>query len=76
MFRIDSTIATPVPIPKNAVPIGKPIASTEPNARRKMIIAAKIPMASVVPLIGSVANMSPPYSISRPVHLDLVAEAP
>ena len=65
-LRTTRTSAMPVPIPNSAVPMGSPIASTEPNAMRRMTIAASNPIASLVPLIGSVANMSPPYSIVSP----------
>ena len=64
----------PVPMPNSAVPIGRPIAITEPNAISRMTIAARSPMASLTPLIGFVANMSPPYSIFRPGDVDCVAQ--
>ena len=60
------TIAIPHPIPKSAVAIGKPAASTEPNATRRMITASIRPMASLLPNAGS-AKMSPPISTDRPL---------
>ena len=59
----------PVPVarPITAVPIGRPIATTEPNAISRMIIAASRPISSDVPVSGCVPHdaYSPPISISR-----------
>ena len=58
----------PVPVarPITAVPIGRPIATTEPNAISRMIIAASRPISSDVPVSGCVPHdaYSPPISIS------------
>ena len=37
------TRAVPMPSPNRAVPIGRPIASTEPKARMRMMTAAMMP---------------------------------
>ena len=44
----------PVPVvrPITAVPIGRPIATTEPNAISRMIIAASKPISSDLPVLG------------------------
>ena len=44
----------PVPVarPITAVPIGRPIATTEPNAISRMIIAASRPISSDEPVLG------------------------
>ena len=59
----------PVPVarPITAVPIGSPIATTEPNAISRMIIAATRPISSEEPVLGCVPNeaYSPPISASR-----------
>ena len=52
-------------MPPNAVPIGKPMASTEPNARIKITIANAKPSASEVGA-SNAANTSPPYSTCTP----------
>ena len=64
----------PVPTPNSAVPIGRPIASTEPNAISRMIIAASSPMASLVPFVAPVWKMSPPSATCRPGDVDAVRE--
>ena len=56
---------TPVPRPNSAVPMGRPIAITEPNAISRMIAAARRPSASLSG-ISKFANISPPYSMVRP----------
>ncbi len=53
-------------MPNSAVPIGRPIASTEPNASSRMIIAARRPIASLAPPISASAKMSPPNSRRSP----------
>ena len=57
--------ATPVPSPNSAVTIGRPIASTDPNAINKMMTAASNPSASLSG-ISNLENMSPPYSTVSP----------
>ena len=58
----------PVPSPNSAVPIGSPIAMSDPNANSRMTIAASTPMASVAPSEGRVAarGISPPKSTVSP----------
>ena len=56
----------PDTIPANATPIGNPIASTEPNAMIKMMIANPRPRASDDGTSNS-ANACPPSSIRTPV---------
>ena len=53
--------------PITAVAIGSPIATTEPNAISRMIIAASRPISSDVPVSGCVPHeaYSPPISASR-----------
>ena len=65
-LRTVSTMAMPVPMPNSAVPIGRPMASTDPNAMSRMIMAAAMPMASLAPFIPGLANMPPPNSMVRP----------
>ena len=59
----------PVPVvrPITAVPIGRPIATTEPNAISRMIIAASRPISSDFPVSGCAPHdaYSPPISASR-----------
>ena len=50
----------PMPIPKSAVTIGRPIASSDPNATSKMTIAASRPMISAKPNAGCSAFSSGP----------------
>ncbi len=38
-----ATIAEAIPRPNRAMPIGRPIAMTEPNARMRMMTAAMMP---------------------------------
>ena len=45
-FDNSAQIANPQPMPKSAVRIGRPIASSEPNATSRMMIAARSPMTS------------------------------
>ncbi len=59
------TNAAPVARPTTAVPIGRPIASTEPKARIRMIIAAINPYSSEAGSSNS-PKISPPYSIVNP----------
>ena len=48
--------------PMSAIPIGRPIAMMEPNARTRMTIAARIPRAS---LSGNAktSKIAPPYAM-------------
>ena len=54
-----------MPMPNSAVMIGRPIASTEPNATSRMKTAASIPIASVAAARRS-EKMSPPSSTVSP----------
>ncbi len=58
--------ATPVPIPASATPIGRPTASTDPKASRRMNTAAEMPSSSDD---GgwNLVNTSPPSSICSPL---------
>ena len=40
---------SPMPMPNRAVTIGRPMASTEPNATSRMTMAARMPMISLAP---------------------------
>ena len=55
------TNASPSPIPNNAVMIGRPIASSDPNAISRMTTAARMPMSSLAGIVCSV-NMLPASS--------------
>ena len=59
--------------PKSAIPIGRPIAITEPNATSRITIAATRPISSLIPTSDSskAKNRSPPSSIwsGEPVAL-------
>jgi hypothetical protein len=59
------TSADAMPRPNSAMPIGRPIASTEPKATIRMMTAAMMPRSS---LSGSsnLPNGSPPYSSCTP----------
>ena len=59
------TMAVAQPSPNSAVPIGRPIASTEPKAMIRMTTAARIPYSSLSGSSNS-ENRSPPYSIWTP----------
>ena len=54
----------PMPRPNRAVPIGRPIASTEPKATSRMMTAARMPRISLSGSSNS-PNSSPPYSICQ-----------
>ena len=54
-----------MPSPNNAVPIGSPIANTEPKARIRMMTAAMMPRISLSGSSNS-PKMSPPYSTVSP----------
>ncbi len=58
------TMARPVPMPNIAVMIGRPMASTDPNAIKRIRIAARMPIASLFGWVWSV-NIEPPSSIWR-----------
>ncbi len=58
------TKASPIPMPNNAVMIGMPIASNEPNAINRMMTAARIPIASLAGCVCSV-NIEPPSSTCK-----------
>ena len=64
--KLLSTMTSEVPTPKpmSAVPIGRPIARTEPKASTKITIAASRPYASLAGSSNS-ANMFPPYSMVK-----------
>ena len=64
-LTIRPTTEIPVAMPNRAVMIGRPMASTEPKATRRMITAARRPTPSLANSGGS-AKMSPPSSISVP----------
>ena len=51
--------------PKTAIPIGRPMAMSEPNARSRMTTAATSPISSPMPVAASsnAKNRSPPISI-------------
>ena len=51
-------------MPNSAVMIGRPIASTDPNASNRMRIAARMPIASLAGWVWSV-NIEPPSSTCR-----------
>ena len=55
----------PMPMPNNATPTGRPMASTEPNARIRMTMAKPRPRASDDGCSNS-AKMNPPISMRRP----------
>ena len=59
------TPATAMPTPTSAVRIGRPIATTEPNASRSTTTAARMPMSSVAGIDPSV-NESPPNATGTP----------
>ena len=48
------TTASPIPMPNSAVMIGRPIASSEPNAISRMKTAASMPIASLAGCVWSV----------------------
>ncbi len=58
---------TPRARPNRAIPMGRPMAMSDPNATRRMTIAAMTPMSSPVPVCASsnVKKRSPPASICR-----------
>ena len=56
----------PMAMPNSAVTIGSPIASTEPNATRRMKTAASRPNASVAGGFTPSEKMSPPSSTVSP----------
>ncbi len=57
----------PTARPNTAIPIGSPMAISEPNATSRIAAAAAIPASSPTPPDSSKAkNRSPPVSISRP----------
>ncbi len=58
------TIASPMPMPNRAVMIGRPMASTDPNAIKRMSTAARMPIASLAGWVWSV-NIDPPSSTWR-----------
>ncbi len=58
-------IAVPIPMPNSATPIGRPIASTEPNATIRMMIANASPSTSEDGCSNS-AKTKPPSSIRNP----------
>ena len=60
--------AAPQPTPKSAVMIGSPIASSEPKAMSRMMIAAAMPTNSLEKS-GCAAKMKPPSSTWRPSTL-------
>ena len=53
--------------PKRAIPMGSPIAMTDPNARSRMTTAATSPISSPMPVSASsnAVNRSPPSSTRR-----------
>ena len=55
------TTASPMPMPNSAVMIGRPIASSDPNAISRMRTAARMPISSLAGCVWSV-NMEPPSS--------------
>ncbi len=59
--------AKPMPMPNNAVMIGRPMAMTDPKATSRMMMAAKMPMASLLPGVAKTALLigGPPRSTSR-----------
>ncbi len=65
-FERSPTIANPVPMPSNAVKIGRPIASTDPNASSRMTTAATSPITSDDPPKLGNRNMRPPSSNVAP----------
>ena len=69
-FATSCTIAMPHPMPKSAVAIGSPAASTDPNATSRMMTARSRPMPSLLPN-ACAAKMSPPISTFRPGDVDL-----
>ena len=72
-IRWPSSPITPSAVvsPSTAVPIGMPIATTVPNVNVRMIIAARIPMMSLieVSLGESTLPIEPPPSTSIPAFL-------
>ena len=66
-----ATSAEAMPRPNSAVPMGSPMASTEPKARMRMMTAAMMPRISLSGSTNS-PNRSPPYSISRPSTVGLL----
>ena len=64
-FEARVTTKTPTPMPPKAVPIGRPIANTEPKAKMRITMAKARPSTSEVGASNS-ANTSPPYSICTP----------
>ena len=58
-------MALPRPMPNSATPIGRPMASTEPNATIRMTIAKPTPSASDDGSSNS-AKMNPPSSTRTP----------
>ncbi len=57
--------AEPRPMPNRATPMGRPMASTEPNAAMRMTMANARPSSSAVGSSKS-AKMNPPSSMVRP----------
>jgi hypothetical protein len=73
-FTVSPTRAMPQPMPNSAVMIGRPMASTEPNASSRMIAAASRPIASLENSAGS-AKISPPSSTCTPSGRSATAES-
>ena len=72
MLETNVATSTPAAIPPNAVPIGKPMANTEPNAKIKITMANARPSTSDVG-VSKAANTSPPYSICTPATTGSIA---
>ena len=71
-FGIDMRLLTSATMPEatsrpsSAMPIGRPMAMTDPNASTRMMTAARRPRASLSGMANS-WNTVPPYAISAPV---------
>ena len=63
LSRVSAT--EPAAMPASAVPIGRPVASTEPNARVRMITAKPRPSSSDDGASNE-ENACPPYSMLAP----------
>ena len=59
------TMLVPMPMPKRATPTGRPMASTDPNARMRITMAKAMPSVSEDGCSNS-AKMNPPISMRRP----------
>ena len=59
------TMLVPMPMPNRATPTGRPMASTDPNARMRMTMAKAMPSVSEDGCSNS-AKMNPPISMRRP----------